>query len=183
MLLEINFGNKKWLIIGTYKPPSLRDSIYKNELHNILSFYSALYDNILLVGDLNMSMSNNHLKNLCDAFSLNSLITEPTCFKEKDPTTIDHFLTNKRNSFISSSLYETGLSDHHKLILTFLKSTFRKGNPKFLFYRSYKSFNVNTFQEYLKTNISNCQTFDTFYETFQKPSKPLCSTKKTKNQV
>ena len=51
------------------------------------------------------------------------LIKQPTFFKNPDnPTLIDHILTNPPKSFHSSSFYETGLSDFHKLALTVLKT-------------------------------------------------------------
>ena len=40
---------------------------------------------------------------------------------------------------------ETGLSDHHKLIATFVKSHFTKLNPKTVYYRNFKNFDENSF--------------------------------------
>ena len=42
-----------WLIIGTNKPPSLSDIIFKSEIKNVLTFYWSTHDNILLMGDFN----------------------------------------------------------------------------------------------------------------------------------
>ena len=41
---------------------------------------------------------------------------------------------------------ETGLSDHHKLIATFVKSHFTKLNPKTVYYRNFKNFKRNKFR-------------------------------------
>ena len=47
------------------------------------------------------------------------LIKLPTFFKNlENLTRIDHILTNHPKSFPSSSVYETGFSDFHKLTLT-----------------------------------------------------------------
>ena len=43
--------------------------------------------------------------------------------------------------------FETGVSDHHKLIDTMLSPTFAKGKPKKIFYRCYKSFDHKRFEE------------------------------------
>ena len=49
------------------------------------------------------------------------------CFKNpNNPSCIDLFLTNTMRSFQETQLFETGLSDFHKLVVTVLKSTFPK---------------------------------------------------------
>ena len=55
--------------------------------------------------------------------------------------------------FQHTSTIETGLSDHHKLVLTFLKSTFKRLPPKELSYRCYKNFNEENYLDDLK-NLS-----------------------------
>ena len=41
---------------------------------------------------------------------------------------------------------ETGISDHHKMIMTIFRSTFAKGKPKTFYYHCYKKFNLEQFQ-------------------------------------
>ena len=53
--LEINLRNKKILVIGCYKSPSLNDEYFLVQLHGAVSFYSTTYDNFLLLGDCNIS--------------------------------------------------------------------------------------------------------------------------------
>ena len=55
LILELKLSKTNWLVIGTYKPPSLSDNIFTSEIRNILTFYRATYDNILLMGDFNMT--------------------------------------------------------------------------------------------------------------------------------
>ena len=45
--LETNLRNKKILSIGCYKPPSLNDKYFLDQLHSALSFYSTTYDKFL----------------------------------------------------------------------------------------------------------------------------------------
>ena len=79
--LELRLLNSKWLILGTYKPPSQNESTYVSEIKKLLTYYRSSYDNILLQGDFNMSFSNKNMKDLCDMFELNHLIKDPTCSK------------------------------------------------------------------------------------------------------
>ena len=83
-------------------------------------------------------MTNNYLEEFCASYNLKNLIKEPTCFKNIDnPTLIDHILTDHPKSFHSSSAYETGLSDFHKLTLTVLKTFHVKHKPKIIQYRDF----------------------------------------------
>ena len=49
---------------------------------------------------------------------------------------------------------ETGISDHHKTIMSIFRSTFEKGKSKTSYYRycCYKKFNLEQFQMELKEN-------------------------------
>ena len=49
--------------------------------------------------------------------------------------------------------FETGVSDHHKLIGTMLRSTFTKGKPKEMFYRCYRNFDNKKFEEELQKSF------------------------------
>ena len=44
-----------------------------------------------------------------------------------------------------SNTFQTGLSDHHKLISTVAKSGDFKGRPREKNYKNYRSFNIETF--------------------------------------
>ena len=119
-----------WLVIGTYKPPSLSDIAFTSEISNILTFYRSTHDNILPMGDFNMIQNNPKFSELIDGHELCTLISQPTRFKSVNPTCIDNFLTNKKTCFMKTLTFETGVSDHHKLICTMLRSTFAKRKPK-----------------------------------------------------
>ena len=68
-----------------------------------------------------------------------NIIKSNACFKTSTGTCIDLILTNMRKSFQNTGVIETGVSDHHLLIFSFLK-TFTKMPPNKLLYRKYKSF-------------------------------------------
>ena len=54
------------------------------------------YENILLLGNLNMTTENLHLNNLTQIFNLNVFIKTPTCYQSHNPTGIDNILTNQK---------------------------------------------------------------------------------------
>ena len=154
-MFEFSVSNKKWLLLGNYKPPSQSDLSFINELNLAMNFFSPIYENFVLLGDFNMSTENPNLKHFMCSFDLESLIDLPTCYKSMNPTCIDLILTNKKNHFMKSTTFETGLSDYHKLITTILRKTISKGNSKKLFYRDYKRFDPKEFETELKLKFAN----------------------------
>ena len=100
--LELRLLNSKWLILGTYKPPSQNEPTYVSEIQKLLTYYRSSYDNILLLGDFNMSFSNKNMKDLCDVFELNHLIKDPSCFKSSNSLCIDNFYTNENTMFFNT---------------------------------------------------------------------------------
>ena len=54
---------------------------------------------------------------------------------------------------MKSDTCETGLSDHHKMVHSFLRKTFAKGKPKTIYYRYFKNFDQNKFNP-LRTKIT-----------------------------
>ena len=101
-----------------------------------------------------------------------------TCFKNPDkPSCIDLILTNCPRSLKNSCPVETGLSDFHKLVVSVMKTSYKKSEPKIITYCSYKSFSNNNFREELRqvvSNRGNCDTnFKSFISSYNKKKKYL----------
>ena len=112
------------------KVQPLSNITFTSEIKNILTFYWSTHDNILLMGNLDMTLDNPNFNQLIEDHELTALISEPTCFKNINPTSIESLLTSKKTRFMNTLAFETGLSDHHKFIGAMLRSTFSKGKPK-----------------------------------------------------
>ena len=113
-----------------------------------IDFYSSKYNNFIVLGHLNKEISNSFLGNFCTSYNLKSLIIEPTCFKSVDNSScMDLVLTNHPKCFQNSGIYETGISDFHKLTFTVLKTYFQKAKPRIIKYRDYKYFDNNDFRD------------------------------------
>ena len=87
------------------------------------------YENILATGDFNISIDNSHLEAFMQAYDFSSLIKKPACYQSNTPSCIDLILTNRKRLVKLSNTFETGLSDHHQLVCTTLKSEGFKGTP------------------------------------------------------
>ena len=102
------------------------------------------------------------MEQFCASCNLKSLIKEPTCFKSVDnPSCIDLILIDHPKCFQNSGVYETGISDFHKLTLLFLRH-FQKAKPRIIKYRDYKHFDNNDFRDELIRELSfnNIQSDD-----------------------
>ena len=93
------------------------------------------------------------LTSFMQSFNLFNLIKTNTCFKGKG-SCIDLILTNRKYCFKHSSTFETGLSDHHHLVYSMLKT-----------YRDYKNFNDADFCMDLENKLEECPKH---YENFEK---------------
>ena len=107
--------------------------------------YSKTYDKTLLTRDFNAQVSDIDPDTFCSIWNLKSLGKEPTCFKNPNRF-IDLFLINTVRNFQEAQVFETGLSDIHKLVVTVLESTFPKSLPKIITYRSYNFIKIKTCQ-------------------------------------
>ena len=120
-----------------------------------------------MIGDFNIQLGNKTLKDFCDLNQLEYLILKPTCYKGKTSSTSDLIITNHKSSFMKYDTCETGLSNHHKIVHSFLRKTFAKGKPKTIYYQCYKNFEQNKFNKELKKRISIDLSFVAFLEIFQ----------------
>ena len=129
------------------------------------------------MGDLNIDMSdkrkdnNNFLSDLCGTFSMQNIVTGKTCHKGNASTSVDIMLTNKPRSFHKTSIFETGIIHHQKLILSSSRCYFTRIPPKTIEYRKNKTFDKSKFlhgldQELLKGSVY--QNDEEMYSNFKR---------------
>ena len=118
------------------------------------------YDKILLTGDFNAEESEDTLRSFMELYDLKNLVKESTCFKSvKNPSRVDLFLTTCKRSFQNTMAISTGISDCHKMIITVLKTTFKKAKYKIIINRSYRNYNPNAFNEELGYELEGCTDY------------------------
>ena len=148
--VEIILHKKKWLINCSCNP---NKNNIKNHLEIISNAFSTKYENIILLGDFNLCVDDETMRNFCNSYNLNNLIKQPTCFKNpENPSCIDLTLTNKPRSSLSTCVIETGLSDFHRTTVSVLKTHFRKLPPKV---RDFKKFENERFMDSVKLTLNS----------------------------
>ena len=154
--LELTVSNRKWFILFGYRPPQENNKhVSFNELNETLSKAVNSYENLIVIGDQNIDVSdlvkdgNNYLSHFVFTFSQLNLINRKTCYKNASGTAIDIMLTNKPHCFQKKSTVVIGLSDFQKMIISCLKTTFKKIPPKKVIFRDYKKFDEPNFLHHL----------------------------------
>ena len=112
--------------------------------------YRPKYENLLIICDFNINKKRKRLEydkldESFDLFHRTNLRKSETCFAKNLKSLVDLLLLNIPLSIQEAHVKETGLSDYHKLITTFLKIYFSGLRPKVLSYRNYKNFYESRF--------------------------------------
>ena len=120
---ELNLRKEKWMFMCIYRQPKQNSQYFLENLSSIADHYSSIYDNYIFLGDFNMEPNCLALTSFIQSFNLSNLITtKGTC--------IALILTNRKYCFKHSSTFETGLSDHHHLVYSMLKTCFKREESK-----------------------------------------------------
>ena len=94
--VELILKKTKWLINYSYNPTTNKISSHLESLSRNLDLCTLKFENILAIGDLNISIEDNNMKMFCQSYNLKSRIKVPTCYKNPDsPSCIDLIVTNK----------------------------------------------------------------------------------------
>ena len=70
---------------------------------------------------------------------------------------MDLILTNKKKSIQTTTTVETGLSDFHTMVVSFVESKYEKEAPSIISYRNYKDFKLEEFRKDLRLEINKLQ--------------------------
>ena len=120
-------------------------------LSDLLNFYSNEYDNKVVLGDFHFEPSSPSMLSSMDSRNFVRLIKNKTCFKGKG-SCIDLILTTRTYFFKNTSSCETGLSGHHHLICSVIKTIF---NCKKTQKNNFKGTIPKDFQNELLLNIGD----------------------------
>ena len=79
--VEIILHKKKWLINCSYNPNKNNIKNYVETISRTLDAFSKKCENILLLGDFNVCVDGETMKDCRSFYYLKSLIKQPKCFK------------------------------------------------------------------------------------------------------
>ena len=141
-----------------------------------MSKLSNKYENVISLGNFSMNTSNPILAQLLDTFVLSHSVISPTCLRNsKYPCCINLLLANLKPSFMKTKIFETGISDHYKMISTFTRLHFKRESYKTRYYRDYREFNIDYFSSKFSQKLDStvcfvkgneyCENLNEFYRS------------------
>ena len=61
IMFEFLVKTRKWLCIGLYKSPSQNENYFLDILSKVLGKQTCQYENVMLIGDFNLTVNNKNL--------------------------------------------------------------------------------------------------------------------------
>ena len=129
--IEVNLKQRKLLVVSIYRPPDQKLAYFFSSITDLLDHYLKIYEDFIVIGDFNESETSPALDSFLDEQKCKNIIKSKTCFKSVKGSCIDLILISRPSLHQFINVFETGISDHHLLIYTMLKSTYTKMEPKF----------------------------------------------------
>ena len=111
------------------KFPEQIKSVFLESLSKSLAIYLDTHENVIILGDLNITSEDKNLQLFADSFNLEHLIKKPACFKGS-LSCIDLINRNMKAYFKKTCILETAISDFHKITAVSLKSQILKAFSK-----------------------------------------------------
>ena len=111
------------------KFPEQSKSVFLESLSKSLAIYLDTHENVIILGDLNITSEDKNLQLFADSFNLEHLIKKPACFKGS-LSCIDLINRNMKAYFKKTCILETAISDFHKITAVSLKSQILKAFSK-----------------------------------------------------
>ena len=106
--IEVSVHNKKLLLGTFYRPPNSPQEVLSSIEDSISLAFDTNIQHILITGDFNLDILkqpfNKKVLDLCQHFSLDQLINEPTHYTESSSSIIDLFLTSNINNVLLSGV-------------------------------------------------------------------------------
>ena len=128
--VAVNLRKRKWFLNCSYNPHQNLILNHLECLNRLIDERSSSFDNVVFIGDFNVSTNHNSMINFCDLTGLD-FINVPTCCKNFDnPTSIDLILTNRPSYFQRSTVFETGCQTSIYLLQQNLKRVFKSESLK-----------------------------------------------------
>ena len=111
------------------KFPEQSKSVFLESLSKSLAIYLDTHENVIILGELNITSEDKNLQLFADSFNLEHLIKKPACFKGS-LSCIDLINRNMKAYFKKTCILETAISDFHKITAVSLKSQILKAFSK-----------------------------------------------------
>ena len=73
MVLEFPRSKRRWLILGIYKTSNQKEAEFLQILSWLVDFHNTTYENIIIIGDFNLTIENHYFNDFREMFVLRAL--------------------------------------------------------------------------------------------------------------
>ena len=123
-------------------------------------------EKVIILGDFEIEVENKVMKSFLQKHTFYNIMKQNTCFKGDGGSCIDLLITNSKFSFMKTNSFETGLSDHHHMIYTILKTKFEKFKPKKSIYCNFKQYDSDQFKLDIFNSMSAMRAYAAYKNSF-----------------
>ena len=118
--IKLRNKEEETIVLGIYRSPSqiksdIDDFIQKFE--ELLKRLSKYENKIVILGDLNINITNNSLRDLMQSFNIQDVKLGPTRITDHSSSTIDHIMTNINKEYYETYNQDFHISDHNGQII------------------------------------------------------------------
>lgn len=168
LVLEVTIKSETWLFTSIYNQPNFRVSDFCVSIETHINKCKNVCPNLVIVGDINIDfLKRNVINDILDVHGMKNIVTNPTCYKGKNPSCIDVVMSNVYKRLQGVFCYDTGLSDFHRMVLFATKIHVPCRKPKKLMYRSYKNFNeIMYYKDLLSAPFHVGEIFDSIDDSY-----------------
>ena len=128
LLVQPGRSSKWTLFLYTYEPPNVTKNLWEPEFNSMLFNGSQRYDNLAIVRIVIYPIRTRNLRDLMNEYNSTNLIRESTRVTATSSSLIDVILTNRPRSFLTSGIFDLGLSDYH-LVYAVSRSYYPRSCP------------------------------------------------------
>lgn len=159
--ISVTINSVSFVVCVTYRCHAQNYKNFIDQTENIISVYSLRFDNIFIMGDMNIDLFKvNDVKTISynsflDGMGLLQLINEPT----REMALLDHIIALNRDMVVTSGVMESQISDHDATFML-LKVKKPQIQPKLVTIRDFRSFR----QEVFVRDLMSCNLEALFYD-------------------
>ena len=152
MVLDVAINNRKWAIIGIYRPPSMDNTYFTDLFTRGMDPITTKFDYMLILGDLYYDCLDRNkgvtLFNIYDIFDFKTMIKSATRFmKNCQPSLVDVVLSNQPRLCSGTLNFGCGFSDWHTMIGVAVKGAAARVEKQKTKYRNFKHVDQKEYNE------------------------------------
>nr|CAH7760935.1 unnamed protein product [Callosobruchus chinensis] len=148
IFIKFKIGRRSYCLAVMYRPPhgNVLDGI--ECLDDLLPGVVTEYDNIIILGDLNINflIQDNKVSQCFKSYGLTQVIVEPTRITETSSTLLDPIFFSAGANCVEKGTINADMLSDHQMVYCSLFCGIQK-QQKFVTFRDYKNFNIDNFNK------------------------------------